>query len=267
MKTSFILAFAMLFFASLASAQSNEAIISQVGTNHVATTSQTGAGNYSSIDILSGSGSEVTVSQVGARNDAQFEGAGSVVGSQTQIGDDNSASAGFQSFGNGSVITQYQEGDRNSADASRWTQSSNIVVTQTQIGNDNQAVASRLRGFSTLEIDQVQTGNRNRALLNSTGSGQVYADGGFVRQIQEGDDNLARIERAPGAGSIGGTLIQEQYGDQNESQIRTSRTATLAETYQTGDFNMATITQFDSAMSASISQIGDNNTATITQGN
>jgi hypothetical protein len=267
MKKLFITAAAVAVLPTMAFAQSNEATISQVGSNHQASTAQTGSANFSSIDILSGSGSEVTVTQIGSTNSAMFEGTGSVRGTQTQTGDRNTATAGFQSFGNGSRITQHQEGDDNTADASRWTQSSNIIVTQTQLGDANTAIARRLRGFSTLDIEQYQEGDRNRALLNTSGSSQVYADDGYVSQVQVGSDNLARIESAPGAGSIGGTLIQHQTGDFNESQIRTSRSSDLARSLQTGDFNFASITQFQSGMSASITQLGDSNTATVTQGN
>ncbi|PRY86961.1 hypothetical protein [Mongoliibacter ruber] len=260
MKKSTLL-FSMLLAGTVAMAQSNFASISQIGNNHEALVEQTGLENASTVDITGGNGSEIIVDQIGNKNFSSFNGAGSVFGFQYQEGDNNTATAAR--FGNGSIINQIQIGDGNSASADRWTQSSNLIVSQYQEGDNNTAVARRLRGFDVTVIDQTQIGDRNVALLNPTGSGQYYADGGSVNQYQEGDDNFATINNI--SGSLGGLFIQEQIGNDNSSIIRGGRRTTLAATYQEGDFNNATIEQFDSFNTAEIFQFGDSNNALIQQ--
>ncbi|UJP65720.1 hypothetical protein [Mongoliitalea daihaiensis] len=258
---------ALLFSGSVAIAQSNDANVSQEGNNHQATVVQTGSQNSSSVAITGGSGSEVEVTQIGANNTASFLGRQNVQGLQYQEGDRNFASAGqgSQVFAGGSIIEQIQIGNDNRATTAHWTQPTNIRVYQTQIGDRNTADARRLRGFNITEITQTQVGNDNTALLNPTGSSQYYADGGFVRQLQTGDYNYASINRAQGAGSIGGTFIQEQVGNLNRSTINSTRNTILGETIQIGDENVALINQFDRDNSAAIRQQGDENFGSISQ--
>ncbi|PKV48230.1 Curlin associated repeat-containing protein [Aquimarina sp. MAR_2010_214] len=193
--------------------------------------------------------------------------------SQSQIGEDNHASANLQGRG---YVTQKQEGVRNDASTTH-VYASNVRTSQKQIGEDNKAVINSSSSFSYQDfrvlIQQNQVGNYNEA----TAILQKGIDT-RITQTQEGERNTAVAQ----SNGIENQIVSIQKGISNgieqiqiegefntmeatQNTINLSGEENLLSQLQHGDKNIVISAQDGSFNTTYTSQIGDSNSLNAKQ--
>lgn len=264
----------MVFAVSMAMGQSNVASVSSTGNDNTAGITQTGTFNDADIDQTANN-SDAAQTQTGNYNQATITQLGQYppgavtdeTAIQIQTGDDHEAviSQITDSEHGGSSTQQTQSGTNQYAFAGQYSWNSEIIQTQS--------------GPSINWAEAYQTGNNN-----------------YIRQIQDGEGNRARVDEQTGGWTQGNTAIQEQTGNWNNALIEQydvngskspGGNGNSAEIYQTGydnwagdgygdateygirqwgDDNTAIVTQNDVANKSQVLQVGVGNTANVTQG-
>jgi hypothetical protein len=248
MKKVILITTALLFSAFSAFAQSNEAILSQVGDDNSATIDQAGDLNYTSLSQEDGATADID----------QIDASSSFV-SLSQIG---SSSATILQNNKNSV--QGFSDQWNTAESSKLaTQSgSGSTMEITQLSTWNQAYVDQYGDNNSMSVLQ-DGGNSNIARLMQDGNGNVMdidLIGGInrVKAVQYGDGNTATVS-VEGVGNNefnNGTSFIYQDG--------MDHTATVG---ITGDRNFYDIYQSGSAHTATVTATGNDNSAVITQSN
>lgn len=231
----------------------HSAVITILGDDNYTSQVQSGTtSNHASIDQTANS-SSAEQTQTGSYNQATITQlgqwpAGAVVNEtaiQTQSGDAHEAAISqiTDSGHGGSSTTQTQSGYNQFAFAGQYSWNSIIIQTQS--------------GPSRNWAEAYQAGNNN-----------------YVRQIQDGEGNRARVDEQTGGWTQGNTAIQVQTGRWNNALIEQydvngakswpGGNGNTAEIYQTGDDNWAG-DGYGVATEYGIRQWGDDNTAIVTQ--
>ena len=262
----------IVFVVSGLALAGNTATITQDGDDNTASATQSGDLNTATIDQIAND-SSATQSQTGNNNNATILQEGkwpdgpvfNESASQTQNGNNNVAEIKqiTDSTHGGSTAKQVQNSNGNYARAWQFSWNSTIIQKQS-VGNNN-------------ELQAYQTGNA-----------------GYIKQVQEGQDNIAAIDEQGGGGwTLGNTATQTQIGNWNKSLISQygtggSKSAEGNEAhvvqngsdnwageglfgtglfgiYQEGNYNYARIKQNDNVNKAEAFQYGDFNTINITQ--
>jgi minor curlin subunit len=252
MKHIFIVLFTLIMMSSFAIAQSNIADIETLGNENSAGITQTGSNNNGVIDQWANN-SAAMQTQTGHNNEARID----------QLGDWPAGPVVNQ------TATQIQTGNYNNALILQKTDSGSggSTAVQTQSGIDQYARAWQFSQNSTIVQDQ--TGDsRNWAEAYQAGSNN------YIRQIQDGEGNRARVDEQTGGWISGNTAIQEQTGNWNNALIEQydingakswpGATGNIAEIYQNGYDNWAG-DGYGAATEYGIRQWGDNNTAVVEQ--
>ena len=289
------------FLAAPASAQDNSSSVSQTGGGAVATVTQDGANDEST--IAQSSGGTVTVHQTGVRgststvttgaDDRPPESSVTVTqsdtgGSTAAIGESNVSTViqdnvnGFGLTGTGSTVdvTQVHNAAGTGQNSSYVQQGRNAVsgqVTVNQTGGENSSYYSSV------------TSTDNDAVINQTGVGnnsvvfQDFQGGSALATVTQnnagGPVNSAYIDQVsdgfaatPAEFAYGAEAHIDQDGSGNSSSIvQTGYSTTVgagnyAENDQTGDGHVSTITQGGIDNYALVTQTGTGNLSTVDQG-
>jgi hypothetical protein len=265
----------------LQSGLNNSMTLSQTGNSNESYQTQSGGtwnppGGHRAVTTILGDDNYTSQQQSGttSNNASIDQTANSSSAEQTQTGSYNQATiTQLGQWPAGAVIhetaIQIQTGDEHDAEISQITDSGNggSSTTQTQTGYNQFAFAGQYSWNST--IIQTQNGSsRNWAEAYQAGNNN------YVRQIQNGEGNRARVDEQTGGWTQGNTAIQEQTGRWNNALIEQydvngakswpGGNGNTAEIYQTGDDNWAG-DGYGAATEYGIRQWGDDNTAIVTQ--
>lgn len=228
MKTLLTITTALLFTAGSAFAQSNNASIDQVGDDHEATITQTGAMNTAFVEQTADAGREgIDVGEAAV----------------TQLGDDNFVNLRQRNFFGDSEATITQIGSGNSVQgtstSSAFLQNHGLNIIDVMMEGDDNTLYS-LRGeaqknVNTLLLDILGDGN-SVGLLQEFGYGDISI---------EGSDNMVTLDQMSNSNANAHSAFVDIFGSDN----------------------MVDINQRGQAQTANVDINGYNNTATITQGN
>lgn len=226
MKTLLTLTTALLFTAGSAFAQSNDATIDQVGDDHEATISQSGAMNTAYVEQTADAGRE-----------------GADVGSAeiTQTGDENYANLRQRNFYGDSDASITQLGTGNSVQGQTagddFFQNHGLNILDVIMDGDDNTLYS-LRGeaqknTNTLLLDILGDGN-SVGLLQEFGYGDVSI---------EGSANSVVLNQQTNSPSNTHSAYVDVYGSDNTVDVFQRGEANTSTVDITGSFNTATITQ------------------------
>jgi hypothetical protein len=281
-------ALALVFAAGTAFAQSNNATVTQDGTDNSASLNQEftpgGSGVMNTIEAFQdgegntienftqfGDGNTATIDQIGDNNDvgqnpnqgnkdASFSRSQGGTVDIDQYGDRNDV-WDIDQGNTGNVANIYQGGPEAGGEAD-----GNFVDVDLQLDAGGSAGGGNTLQGNTVTITQSTDGNR-------VGVGRSAVRGVY----QWGEGNELTITQKGAAGSDVGTDLSGMYNGRNAvAQEGFGNTATVTQRaggnhtveflIQTGDFNELTIDQFGGSGSvASAVQLNGNNAATITQ--
>ena len=282
-KTLSMLAFALVFMAGTALAQSNDASVSQTGNDLTATVDQ--SGNDGDVDVdQAGDFLEADVEQGGLLNETKVVQSGGRVNFPSQVtvdqfGDENEVF--INQGGDGNIATAFQE----AGTSNNLIQISTETLGTTQTGFSNRAAAEQIGGTESSEIFIDQRGDGNNT-FDSESAASALQDG-------EMGSTINILERR--AGTFSTTDVVQRNGESNTATVdvfggndavdilQDNVTNSLVEVTQSalgqndmgghygkvtqmnGDMNQAFLTQTGLNHSSTIMQDGSNNTATVTQ--
>lgn len=226
MKTLLTLTTALLFTAGSAFAQTNDASIDQLGDDHEATISQTGAMNAAYVEQTA---------------DAGREGADVGEATVTQSGADNYVNLRQRNFYGDSEATITQLGDGNSvrgtSATSSFLQNHGLNVIDVMMdGNDNtlySLAAEAQKNVNTLLLDILGDDN-------SVGLSQHY---GYSEVDIEGSLNSVVLDQNAGSYANSQSAYVDILGSDNMVDVSQSGSAHTANVDITGGFNTSAITQ------------------------
>lgn len=253
-KQLFTLAFAFVFMAGAAFAQSNDSSIDQVGDGNAATVAQTGADNQSTIEqsAQGTSGGQpvaasAVVTQTGDDNvsslnqDAFF---GDHDATITQVGDDNYSSINTQNGGGIAMVNM--QGSMNSLlgiglqSGSSANQKNNNEFYLDILGDGN--VVGMTQEFGSGDVDL--TGSGNTVTLRQLAQSSYHTATISV----DGSSNMINVNQAGDTGGTGGTGSVSTVDLLNGS-----------------DMNMVDVEQFGSNHMSTVTVDGMTNTSTVVQ--
>jgi len=226
MKKLSTLLVALFFTAGMAFAQSNDASIDQVGDDHEATISQTGAMNSAFVEQTADAGregsdvGEATVTQTGAENYVNLR--------QRNFFGDSEA-----------TITQLGDGNRvqGTTASSAFLQNHGLnVIDVTMVGNDNtlfSMAGEAQKNINTFLLDILGSDN-------TVGMKQHF---GYGDVKIEGDFNEVSLSQHANSNANAHSALVDILGNDNMVDINQGGHAHTANVDVTGSFNTSTITQ------------------------
>lgn len=237
-------------------AESNLALVDQLGTLNNAEVQQRWDNNESSIS----QDNSAAATSLGNRS------------YQEQLANPNQSAGhtaiGVQ-YGDDNSLIQLQEGpgSGNYAEANQGdgtTEATGAFAQQVQLGEQNEAYADQMLVNDVSFQEQIGTGNKAVVEQNLTG----IASGGdnYVEQYQDGADNYSKTTQA----GNNNEAYQEQYQDRNSSTILQSHgqlTGNLATTIQDGFDNNSMVTQRANANVTMVDQTGNGQMSVVNQNN
>jgi hypothetical protein len=279
LRTTFTLAFALVFTAGLAFGQNNNsATIKQAQSGNQATSNQTGSGGTAFID------------QKGVSNIAQIDQAGNgnlarIVG---QTGFGNTATSTQDAATRNSQVIIEQKGDgftKPGVTAQQFGQSGsriNVLARRTGVGGDvdvtqqngrNNLIDVDLFGNSyVVDVDQVDGSDNKAFVTQNNGTGLIAPTNSEAKVRQEGSRNTTRVTQdGKGHKSVatnngdGNTLVQKQSGTNQFQRIESDGNRNTFRVTQMGSGNDLYVNGRGTGPGLNTSRGADRNTFTATQ--